>query len=482
MNRVLLIFISFIMASCANFDRRPSSLASSDVQSFLKTHTHSVKSASFNSTTCKATLQDFDRGLKIDWSDYPTADLILNSQNTMKLFWEARLALHQRLADMNEDCNLQTRTLFRKMRTHEDYLSEFAFKLPQQDPANLKFQDQPVPIYDRAAYPSYFVRSDLDDPKFKFQSGDLMLARGVSFISAVISQVTSNRSHFSHVVFTHEDPKTKELGTIESYVGNGVGSYKMDFALKNENARLLVLRPKDSALGVQADAKASGFAATKIPYDYTMDFVDSKAMSCLEVAMQAYGQASGGTVNTPMYPATLTLDNAKFLSQMGLKPGLQPTPDDMETDPRFDLVLDWRDYRLIRDSRHKDAVLAGLMHWLGDLHYNFQGNFKSWFAKHIVQPSRQHRALWPLVRKLPGVPNIDKQIPAKTLGVMSQLNGVAEIVLEKLRYADVKFIAATGRPMTNEQLADAIEEIRRQDLEAYESRQPKSFHNVMRPD
>jgi len=308
-----------------------------------------------------------------------------------------------------------------------------------------------------------------------------MLARGVSFVSAIISQISDNKSHYSHVVFTNVDAKTQVPSTVEAYVGSGSKEYDIDFALKNENARLLVLRPKSRELGEKATEFAMKSAKSRVPYDYQMNFKDYSVMSCVEVAVYSYDKGSNGVEKIPAYPAQLNIKNDKFLSNMALKRGGLITPDDLESDPRFDLVLDWKDYRLVRDSRHKDAILSEMMRWLGDLNYNFHDGPKSLIAKHLVQPSRR-TPLWPLVQKLTGAPNIDKEIPKKTLGVMTVLNDVGNTLLVELRKMDGAYIARHKRPMTNYQLREALERFRRVDLEDYNRFAKKSLiHRFLRP-
>lgn len=465
----------FISLGCASTERKPSSVDSGLIQEDMKHYLADITSPSYDRNSCGATLKNLQTSLQnIDWNAYTNDDLKVHAKDTMNLFWQLRLNIHNKIADNGKDCAMVARDVFHKLRDGEDYLTEFAYNIPAVDPTTLDFQKQAVPIYDRKAYPPYFVRPDLDDAKFKFQKGDLMMARGVSFISAIISQISDNHSHFSHVVFVDGQ------GTVESYVAVGVKHYDMDFALKNENARLVVLRPKNATLGAKASEFADKAAASRIPYDYQMNFQDYSAMSCVELGVYAYDKASDGQLKIPAYPALLNLNNADFLSKMSLKPGSIITPDDLETDPNFDLVLDWRDVRLVRDSRHKDAILSEMMRWLGELHYNFHDTPKSLMVKYFIQPSRQ-TPLWPLVQKLTGAPDIDKQIPKKTLAVMTVLNTVAENLLEELRKQDADYVQKHQRPMTNVQLREALEKIRVADLKLYTAGGKSLFHKALHP-
>lgn len=469
-----LLFTFFVLGlSCASSDRKPSSVDSGSIQEELQRIRATVESSAYTRNTCVPVLQELQQKVKnFDWNSFTNEDLKAHAVGIMNSSWQLRLGIHRRLAEVDKECILLARDVFHGLRDAEDYLGYFAFSVSKADPADLDFQKQPVPIYDRQAYPPYFVRADLDETKFKFRSGDLMLARGISFTSAIISQISDNRSHFSHVVFVDVNEKTQVPFTIESYVGVGVKPYEINFALKNENARLLVLRPKDAGLGKGASIFANLSANSRIPYDYAMNFKEYSALSCVELSIYAYDKASQGALKLPLYPAQLTLNNRDFLDKMGLKKGPLITPDDLETDPNFELVLDWKDYRLVRDSRHRDAILSEMMRWMNDLKYKFHWTMKSVVAENLIYPSRP-TPLWPLVQKLTGSPDIDKEIPRETLGVMTVLNQTGDLLLAELRKQDDAYLFRYHRPMTNKQLRDVLENIRRTDI--------KTIHSLFRP-
>lgn len=434
-----------------------------------------------SSSSCSSQLKNVLEDLgKKPWDSFTNEELKAAAPTLMRQFWQLRLSIHKNLHLLSPECNLLAREIFHQLRDGDDYLSEFAYDLPVLDPEDLDFQSQPIPIKNPQAYPPFYLASGNPQNEFEFKSGDLFIARGISFFSAIISQVSNNKAHFSHNFVVHVDDHTQEIRTIESYVGVGVQSYDLDFALKNENVRLMILRPKDPVLGAKAGAAALHAANLRLPYDYKMDFEDDQQMSCVEVPTYSYKKASDGTVKLPMYPAQLQLNNPDFLSALGLKKGPLITPDDLETDPRFDLVLDWKDARLIRDSRQKDAILSEIIRWLGDLQYQFHDTPKSLFTKYILLPLRQ-TFLWPLIEKFPGVPKIDKHIPAKTLATMTVLDQVGHILLKELKEQDEAHKKRLGRPMTNPQLRAWLEKIRSEDLEKYNLGKSSLFHKMLRP-
>jgi hypothetical protein len=412
---------------------------------------------------CGPLLKDLQTSLQnLDWDQYPNEVLQKEARDLTDFFWRLRKSIHQKLPLFNKDCTLQARDVFHRLRDVDDYLTEFTYPGTALRPEDLDFQKQPVPL------------------SFAFNDGDLMIARGISFFSAIISQISDNKAHFSHTIVVSVAGTPPKTQTVESYVGTGVKAYDIDYALKNENVRLLVLRPKDSRLGPAAATAALHAAALQLPYDYKMDFEDESQMSCVEVPTYAYKKASEGKIKIPLYPAHLVLENEEFLSQLGMKKGPLITPDDLETDPRFDLILDWKDPRLVRDSRQKDAVLAEIVRWLGDLRYEFHDSSRSLFAKYVLLPLRQ-TPLWGLVRKIPKIPDMDAHIPRTTLGVMTVLDQTAGVLLQNLKKQDEDFKSQHGRPLTNSQLRQRLEDLRAKDFLAYTKGEESLFHKYLRP-
>ena len=400
--------------------------------------------------------------------------------------WKVRVALHSRLSELNPKCVNETRNTMRLFRFVEDYLAERMLGIRPLDPANIKFDQSPIPLMQQV--PEYLVEGLDDSRKLEFKPGDLMVTRGVSFMSATISRIGDIQSQFSHVVFVHIDEATGKPSTIESYVGKGVTHFTMEDALKNENARILLLRPKDSLVGKRADqylyrvSKAALDAGRPIPYDYALDFKDHHALSCAEVAQVAYEQASEGQVNLPYFPSTISSD-PEFLRRIGMAPGQTFTPGDLEVDPRFDMVLEFRNLSLTRDSRFKDAILTSMLSWMDQYGYELRETPRSWVAGHVVWNSRS-TFLWPMVQRTLKLQDFSKEIPQTTFQTVALLNELGGILLKYLHERDDEFEKATGWPMTYQDLYRTMDELRQKDLETYKNRKTRKhslFHFAFRP-
>jgi hypothetical protein len=446
-----------------------------------------IQSSNFSNETCPAYLRTFLKNTAHpDWSAYSNEELKALAKDSIEQSWQVRQALHKKLQGADTACVRAIRETFYTLREMEDYLGEFAYQQTPLDSTKLDFQKQATPILDKAAYPAYHQSSDFPG-EFNFQSGDVMLARGVSFVSALISQITDQSTKYSHVIMVNINPKTGEQRTIESYIGVGVSTYEMPWALRNENARLLVLRPRDQQLG----AKASDIALNKaqngdgknkpIPYDYLSNIDDHGRMGCAEVARASFEWASGGKVMIPAILSQTAVKNQDFAKKMNIEKGPVFAPDDLATDPNFDLVLDWTDYRLIRESRQRDAILQQLMIWVNDLQYNFRDTTQSFLAKNVILPSRK-TVLWPSIQKAFSVPNLDRDFPKSTLGVVTVLGQIGDALLERLKNADDRHYAQYQRPMTMEQLNAYLENLRLKDRRDWVEGRSTFLHYGLRPD
>ncbi len=381
--------------------------------------------------------------------------------------FKARIALHSLLEVMPRSCKMKLKELNLLMRASEDYVGILFYNDPQISASSIKFDEQPVPIMENAAYHPYHVGIGLDaSSKFEFKNGDIMITKGVSFVSSTISEIAHPRSLFSHIVFVHVDKKTKEVTTLESYVGKGVGIYKIEDALKNENARILVLRSRDSELASRAaDYMFEKVTELKkknkiIPYDYQLDFSDNSKLSCEEVVYDSFKQVSNGNVILPEAMSQITMVDEKFLKRVGLKKGAMMTPADMETDSRFDIVLDWTDYRLMRDSWRKDAILGEMFRWIDEYNYQIHENLSSIAAK-AIWSTRYIPKLWGMLAKLSGIPkDFTKDVPSLTISTMASLKTIGGIMLPIIEKVDEEYFAKNGKWMSTDMLREALEKFR----------------------
>ncbi len=420
--------------------------------------------------------------------EFDTQALKSSAEQTLQTLWETRRAMHEKLATLPENCIAESRGAFRVVRFLEDYIGEWTRAQRPLDPTGFDFFTQPVPFFEKSD--AYLSFSASPAQKFEFQNGDLLITRGVGYLSANIARIGTSETQFSHVVIYHRDSVSGKQETIESYVGEGVGTYDLNYALRNENARILVLRAKDSQLADRAanqmysrvtQALAAG---SPLQYDFNFEWDNPDKMSCAEVARAAYKAASANQFVIPQYPSQIQFRNTDFINRIGMGNGWTFAPGDMELDPRFELVAEWRDLRLTRDSRQKDAILTEMFKWMEDRNYVLQDTLTSRIAGKIVWPA-SHTVFWPMIRKATGAPGSTPKVPKRVFQTMALLNEVGKAFLGKVKALDEEHEKRTGWPMNMTELYQAIETLRGEDLALYQSghkgRKESVIHRYFRP-
>jgi len=195
-----------------------------------------------NSSNCDLQLSDYGTSLnsKFQKRFYGKAE----ARSLISESVQNRLNLRKQLLGLNPTCDETLRKIFILQRDQEDYWALNSGIQQQVLVSNLKFDKQPVPLKENSTvYEKYVTAEGPQSSPFSFMDGDIMITRGVSWISATIAHSTSNKNHFSHGVFVTKDSNNTEH-TIESYIGSGAKQYPIDTALKNENARIQVYRLK----------------------------------------------------------------------------------------------------------------------------------------------------------------------------------------------------------------------------------------------
>lgn len=410
--------------------------------------------------------------------------LIKESESIAALLWQIRLSLHSKLDSANDTCALQIRNIFRKFRFIEDYLSEISVGVTSINPKDIDYKKDLIFTPILTDVTDYLLQTRRYT--FALQPGDLLVTRGVSFLSAMIARLGEVDSQFSHIAMVVENPKTHQLETIESYVGVGVTIYDLHTALKNENSRILVLRPKNEPQGKMVASQLRSQIAqctdkTKIHYDYALDFTNNETMSCAEVSQYAF--KTYGDMNIPERPSSLTR-GLNLLEHLGIKPGLSYVPGDMEMDSRFNLVAEWRDLSLTRDSRQKDAIMTLIFKWMDEDQYRLRDSLLSKAAHGPIWTIR-HTRLWPIFRKITGLSDFSDEVPRDMTGTVQLINQLAGGLQKKLSKMDSDFELKHGIPMTYSNLYDALETIRASDRKNFDSWSPfkKSIiYKYLRPD
>ncbi len=397
----------------------------------------------------------------------------LKGSEIMESLFQIRQQIRNNITLNETDCLNEYKEVITATRQLNDLIGLYFTKVKQIASTDIVFQNQKVPLLE--TIPGYY---GLGDKQFQFQSGDLMITKGISFISSTISQLPYPNSVFSHVVFVHHDAKKNKASTLESYVGTGVKLYNMNYALKNENFRILVLRSKDQQLAKDADNYIFKRVTNQsYSYDYELDFEDNSKYSCEEIAYDAYKTASNSQILLPYHSSVIQRKNQNFIESLGLKNGELMSPSDMEIDPRFEVVHDWTDLRLVRDSWRKDVVMSEMFRWMDQLDYKFHRDM-GYLGQEILISMRGIPLLGGMLDKMLSIQN---DIPNDAIMSITSIKQVGTILYDILKKADESQYAKTGLWMTHGQLKNTLEKARAQDLQNYRAKNYKvKFHFYFR--
>ena len=404
----------------------------------------------------------------------------------LKSSFELRLHLNHALPELPENHRVELISFLRNLRQLEDYIGELAYREPDRNAFDVDFKKVKPPLLEPQGYSPFHVDPRYEGPpRFQFKPGDVLVTRGISFISATISQITDDRTHFSHGVFVHENPQG-QIQTIESYLQKGVEFYSLQEALKNENARIMVFRARDEGLAKKAsdlmgqrirDLKAQG---RSIPYDYEMDPHDHSRMTCGEVIIAAYKWASDGKFIVPSLSSEIRLKNPELLKKLNIVVQETFSPVLMEVDSRFRLILDWRDFSLIRDQRQKDGIVQKIFEWHEHRGYRLKNSVATRILKGIW--SARFTPFWRVLARPFDLSEVPPDTPEAFLVTVAQIRKVGNLLLSEVKKADTLYQARYGYPMSEKKILEFLEDFRLKDLVDFQRGRATYFHGLLGPE
>ncbi len=199
-------------------------------------------------------------------------------------------------------------------------------------------------------------------------SGDLLVSRGGAEVSALISRGNDYPGNFSHVALIYIDGKTNQPYLIEAHIERGVALSTVEKYIADKKLRFMVLRLRNDLPAMQADSllphKAAKIAyeaslRRHIPYDFKMNFYDSSAMFCSEVASFAYkakGVQLWQNISTISSPGIVN-----WLHSFGVENFTTQMPSDLEYDPQLSIVAEWRDIETLYKDHIDNAAMDALL-------------------------------------------------------------------------------------------------------------------------
>ncbi len=235
-----------------------------------------------------------------------------------------------------------------------------------------------------------------------FKSGDVLLMRGGSSISAAIARVTDFNSLFSHAAVVYVDEKTGKKYVVEALIEKGITINPLEYALDHGVSRMLALRHKDEKMGrIGAEglyqlAKASLEVKNPVLYDFTMsgkipDITyqqmlsyyqgnkDPKVVSemksfkafcslLIDLADKIAHDEMGlrPRQEDPSLRSTLDPKNRNFLRRLGISDAQKSVyaPGDGTMDNRYNIIGDSRNPFRTEGLRKDDYILDKVFDWI----------------------------------------------------------------------------------------------------------------------
>lgn len=397
------------------------------------------------------------------------------SQFSRQGLWDKKMDIREKMneafaaGEFSQDCSVIARELFYQIRDKEDFLDD------------LTFRQEALPALDHSFADSKYLRVN---PHFEgrdllkmIRSGDVILTRGKAYTSAAISNLAEFDTQFSHMSFVYQD----ELGkfwTVEAHIE--VGSFVRDLQdhIDDKNARTVIFRYQDQDLAHQA-AKAIFEKVQKtfntrgpINYDFGFDKEDSSELFCSEIVSHGFDLVTQKELVVPLYESEVFKRKPKIVSQLGLKASKSFIPADIEVDPRFELISEWKNPNIIADILQKDAVVHALFKWSDEEGHVLQqaSTGTSLLYRNIVWPMRRV----PLLKRF-FLDKLPLNMSREMIGYFGVLETIGKTLHDEIIKAEKESLANESRLLLSEEKMAVLEEFRiKKTKKAKKFR--KSFH------
>lgn len=298
-----------------------------------------------------------------------------------------------------------------------------------------------------------------------FQDGDVILMRGMRHNSAAIARIGDIDSQFSHIAMVHIDEAGRPW-VVEALIEDGAVVNPLEYSLGHDLGRAILFRHRDAGLAVRAAkfirdrvARSRKNFMLRIHYDFSMRLEGYRRLFCSKLVRQAFDVASRERIKLPSYKTELAMKNRDFFHRIGVTASETFAPGDIELEPDFDVVAEWRDFRVTSDLRLQDMLMDKLFEWMDAHGYRFSETFVirlvGVFGKLASYLSDEAKVLLSDV-----IPKIPINMRRKTIGTIAMLHKTAEPLLEELQELERRSIAASGRPLHPREVKDLLERVR----------------------
>ena len=442
----------------------------------------------------KSCVRDFDEITKeiqaLKPKKFQLFDIQKSAPAIVTELFRLRMALLDRIRPVlskgpsSEACALSLRRALRHIRGIEDYMGAVGYRhvnpalgnrletlnssaggIPQDHTRvaspSMPTLEVPFPAQSEIEVPSYLPFTTLLNPSIEsapgFRSGDVLLSRGNAAASALIARMANEDTQFSHMALVYVDPKNGQAWTIEAHIEFGSIVTPLDEWLADGKSRTMIFRYKDEGVAHRAAAwmfsrVAPSYRSGKsIEYDFPFDMKDHAKLFCSEVVREGYEHATRGEVLVPLFPSKIAMRNRDLMDRLGIFQSVSFIPADIELDPRFEVIGEWRDFKKLPDVWLKDAILTSIYTWLERDGYRFDPglwlNTKGMIAKGI-------RSVGLIKDRMPSY------MPREIVVLNVLVDGMVEEFQTRVREREAETLAHGGFPMTYYEILTLLEQMK----------------------
>ncbi len=462
---------ALLSSSCAMFGgRKPSSERETILAQIYSEVNTADQTIGVDSAVCKTSFDNLYQKLFniAGSSSYFDATDIKSIDEDIQNSFETRIALKDSFKKMvgrnsaDLDCVASAQDVFKALRYVEDYLVEVRMDKANNNPSEY--------VTLKGDFP-YFLVNPKYANDFKsyedLKSGDLILSRGNAYSSAAIARIGKSDYQFSHLSFVYRDAETKELYTTEAHIE--IGSVTNPFVehLNEKNARSVVFRYKNEEIAGQA-AKISYDHVKKyqdtgknIDYDFSMNYRDDSKLFCSEVVSYGFKKAMPDQDYVPRFKSHFSSGMIPFLNTIGVPVNKENVvqadvfaPGDIQFDPDFELIAEWRNPKKMEESRYKDFILTKMFERMEQAGYDIDPGFKM---------TAEAKSFW-LLRRLPVVKKfLEKKFSlsmnTNQMELFMALDKIGDAFYKNLELRSIEY----DHPMTPKEIYAALDEFIKKD-------------------
>lgn len=355
-----------------------------------------------------------------DGNQYSSKDYENNAKEALADLFYIKISLRNNLAHvLLTDTTIinQYRKTLTSIRYIEDQISEKInnFNLTTK-PRNKPFEY--TVGFNQNKTGSVFSIEDL-------KSGDVLLIRGNSVISSAIARIPKAPSTHSHLALVYKDADSNTSYLLEALSHTGVVKTELHKALSNPLARISVYRHPDLSLA----SKAAIFAneqytiANKkgkiLKFDFSLDMTHNCRFFCSKFVSWVYQNESQNNITLPMFPSSLVRSNNAFISRIGVQSSTLTSflPSDIDIDPRFDLINEYRNPEITALIRLDDLITDKIFEWIEKENLDFNPSWLIKFFSKTVLTVANNKTIHYLLSRV-GI-NLNPETPEELLSTMA---------------------------------------------------------------